>query len=110
MSREKVYALLREHPGEFFSGEEISRRLGVSRAAVWKAIDSLRRDGYTIDARKSQGYCLTGSPDALVEREIRRYLPEGFVCRSCAAFQRWTPPTPILSGRPWRGRLTAPLP
>ena len=80
MSREKVYALLREHPGEFFSGEEISRRLGVSRAAVWKAIDSLRRDGYTIDARKSQGYCLTGSPDALVEREIRRYLPEGFAC------------------------------
>ena len=80
MSREKVYALLREHPGVFFSGEEISRRLGVSRAAVWKAIDSLRRDGYTIEARKSQGYCLTGSPDALVEREIRRYLPEGLDC------------------------------
>ena len=68
MSREKVYALLREHPGVFFSGEELSRRLGVSRAAVWKAIDSLRRDGYTIEARKSQGYRLVAAPDALVER------------------------------------------
>lgn len=74
MSKEHVYALLREQPEAYFSGEEISRRLGVSRAAVWKAIDSLRRDGYTIEARAGVGYRLTAAPDALVEREIRRHL------------------------------------
>ncbi len=74
MSKEQVYALLREQPEAYFSGEEISRRLGVSRAAVWKAIDSLRRDGYTIEARTGSGYRLTAAPDALVEREIRRHL------------------------------------
>ena len=80
MSREKVYALLRQRTGEFFSGEELSRTLGISRAAVWKAIDSLRRDGYTIEARKSQGYRLVAAPDALVEREIRRYLSPDVSC------------------------------
>ena len=43
MSRERVYALLNEHPGEFLSGEAVSAQLGVSRAAVWKAIEALRQ-------------------------------------------------------------------
>ena len=80
MSKERVYQLLHEHPGIFASGQELSARLGVSRAAVWKAVDSLRRDGYTIEARTGMGYRLTGAPDALVEREIRRLLPERACC------------------------------
>lgn len=87
MSREKVYALLRQHLGEFFSGEELSRQLGITRAAVWKAIDSLRRDGYTIEARKSQGYRLVAAPDALVEREIQRYLPPDLSCPELRCLQ-----------------------
>lgn len=80
MSRERVYELLRERPGEFHSGQELSRRLGISRAAVWKAIDSLRRDGYTIEARTGLGYRLTSVPDLLVEREVRRYLSPETAC------------------------------
>lgn len=74
MSKEKIYELLHTSPGPYISGEELSRRLGISRAAVWKAISSLRRDGYVIEARSGLGYRLTFSPDALVEREIRRRL------------------------------------
>ena len=74
MSREKVYQLLRASPEDYISGQELSRRLGVSRAAVWKAIDSLRRDGYVIEAHTGLGYRLSASPDSLAEREIRRYL------------------------------------
>lgn len=74
MSKERVYQLLRRQPEGFLSGEELSRRLGISRAAVWKAIDSLRRAGYTIEARTGLGYRLTAAPDALVEREVRRCL------------------------------------
>ena len=47
MSRQDVLALLREQEGAFVSGEEISHRLGLSRAAIWKAVDALRREGYT---------------------------------------------------------------
>lgn len=74
MSRDQIYRLLAQREGEFLSGQEISRRLGVSRAAVWKAMDALRRDGYTIEARTGLGYRLAESPDALTEREIRRHL------------------------------------
>ena len=74
MSRDRVYALLAGEPERFRSGEEISRALGISRAAVWKAVDSLRREGYNIEARTGLGYRLVAAPDALTEREIRRYL------------------------------------
>ena len=74
MSRDRVYELLAGEPERFRSGEEISRSLGISRAAVWKAVDSLRREGYGIEARTGLGYRLVAAPDALTEREIRRYL------------------------------------
>ena len=74
MSRQTVLALLRQREGEFLSGEELSRRLGLSRTAVWKAVDALRKEGYTIEARTGLGYRLSGAPDALTETEIRRFL------------------------------------
>lgn len=50
MSKEKIFALLSAQAGDFVSGEDISAQLGISRAAVWKAVGALRRDGYTIEA------------------------------------------------------------
>ena len=82
--KERIYRLLLENEGRFLSGQEISAQLGVTRAAVWKAIDALRRDGYTVEARTGLGYRLLGMPDALTEREIRRYLPaDGLVELRC---------------------------
>ena len=75
MSREKVLTLLRAQEG-YLSGEELSRELGLSRAAVWKAVEALRKDGYAIEARTGLGYRLTAAPDALTEREVRRFLGE----------------------------------
>lgn len=45
------------------SGQEISRHLGISRAAVWKKIIALRNKGYVIEALPSKGYCLKSAPD-----------------------------------------------
>lgn len=56
MSRSEVLALLRQD--EYISGEEISRQLGVSRAAVWKAVRALRAEGCRIDSVPNRGYCL----------------------------------------------------
>ena len=55
MSKEQVYQLLQADPGAYVSGQELSRRLGISRAAVWKAISSLRQDGYVVEARTGLG-------------------------------------------------------
>lgn len=72
-SREDVLSLLGRE-GAFLSGQELSRRLGLSRAAVWKAVEALRREGYEIEARTGLGYRLTAAPDALTEPEIRSFL------------------------------------
>ena len=85
MSREKVLSFLRS--GETVSGEELSRALGLSRTAVWKAVQSLRREGYVIEARPGLGYHLTRIPDALTEREIRNFLgPVRTVGRAVVCF------------------------
>ncbi len=47
------------------SGEQLSRGLGVSRAAVWKAVTVLRGEGYDIQALPGQGYVLRTAPDLL---------------------------------------------
>lgn len=76
MSRQKVLKLLKSRPADHISGEEIAQKLGLSRAAVWKAVDALRREGYTVEARTGLGYRLTGVADALSEAEIRGFLGE----------------------------------
>jgi BirA family biotin operon repressor/biotin-[acetyl-CoA-carboxylase] ligase len=58
----------------YVSGQELSRKLGLSRAAVWKHIQTLRRTGYEIKARAHQGYLLTGTPDILSPWELGRHL------------------------------------
>ena len=73
MTKQTVLRLLREHTGEFLSGEAISRQAGVSRAAVWKAVGQLRQEGYGIESVPNRGYCLTRMtaglrPEELAER------------------------------------------
>ena len=70
MSREKVLALLRERQGEYLSGEAMSRELGISRAGVWKAIEGLRQEGYTIASASNRGYRLEAAPDRLRAGEL----------------------------------------
>lgn len=79
MSRQAVLKFLRAHQESCLSGEEMSRELGLSRTAVWKAVDALRKEGYTIEARSGQGYRLLETPDRLSEAEVRDFLgnPKG---------------------------------
>jgi len=67
---EEILQLLKDAPSAFLSGWEISRRLKVSRAAVWKRIERLRASGYEIEASTRSGYRLVQSPDLLTPSEI----------------------------------------
>lgn len=42
----------------FVSGEELAQRCGVTRASVWKAVESLRSRGLKIEAVTNRGYRL----------------------------------------------------
>lgn len=64
MDREQVAALL-AGAGGYLSGEEMSRTLGVTRAAVWKEIEALRSAGWPIESATRKGYRLAGPPPAL---------------------------------------------
>jgi BirA family transcriptional regulator, biotin operon repressor / biotin---[acetyl-CoA-carboxylase] ligase len=56
------------------SGEMISSELGVTRSAVWKQINELRRMGYTISSSQKTGYQLTHTSDKLLPYEIFKHL------------------------------------
>lgn len=74
MDREQVAALL-ARAGGYLSGEEMSRTLGVTRAAVWKEIDALRQAGWPIQSSTRKGYLLAGPPPALSSAYISAQLP-----------------------------------
>jgi BirA family biotin operon repressor/biotin-[acetyl-CoA-carboxylase] ligase len=73
-SEELVLAFLAEAVDEFVSGEAISGKLGLTRAAVWKHVEALRGQGYRIDAVPARGYRLAGVPDRLTALELRPLL------------------------------------
>ena len=73
-SKEAVKAILQKNKKSFLSGEEIGDRLGLSRNAIWKAVRSLRAEGYLIDAETRKGYCLQAEPDLLEEEQIKTCL------------------------------------
>lgn len=72
--KEELLALLSQDKEQFFSGEQLASRLNVTRAAVLKAVASLRGDGYFIDAVQNRGYRLGARPDLLSADTIRRAL------------------------------------
>lgn len=73
-SEEMVLAFLAEAGDEFVSGEAISDKLGLSRAAVWKHVNALRGQGYRIDAVPARGYRLVEIPDRLGALELKPLL------------------------------------
>ena len=72
--KERLLEMLAEREGDFLSGEEASRRLGISRTAVWKHIRRLVEEGYTIEACRNRGYRLAGSPDRLTAAGLLQRL------------------------------------
>jgi len=74
MDRNQIAALLAGAGGRV-SGEEMSRALGVTRAAVWKEMEALRREGWPIESSPRKGYRLAGPPPALSGAYISAQLP-----------------------------------
>lgn len=72
--KESVLKILEENRETSISGEELAKYLSVSRAAVWKAINALRGEGYNITAVTNRGYQLTKDNDLLSAEGIKIFL------------------------------------
>lgn len=73
-TKNRLLEILESERGRYISGEELARRLSVSRAGIWKQIRSLREAGYAIAAVKNKGYCLDISNDRLSLEGMLPYL------------------------------------
>ncbi|WP_010049485.1 biotin--[acetyl-CoA-carboxylase] ligase [Carnobacterium maltaromaticum] len=61
-TKEKVLAFIQEAYPEPISGQLICDKLIISRTAVWKAIQSLKEEGYDIHSQGKSGYYFTQPP------------------------------------------------
>lgn len=69
---------LEQNRGKTVSGQELADTLGVTRAAVSKAVKALRDEGYKISSTPNRGYILADESDVLSEDGIRLLLPEEY--------------------------------
>ncbi len=77
-----------ERPEQYVSGEKLSRQLQCTRAAVWKAIEELRKEGYHIEAIPNRGYRLLASPDKLLPHELQARLTSRWIGSHIVYFER----------------------
>lgn len=77
-TRETLLALFEKNRGSFISGEEIAKKLGITRTAVWKIVKKLQKEGYDITAVTNRGYCLSKDTDILSAEGIKSHLRERY--------------------------------
>lgn len=73
-TKKSVLYTLKKNRGSYVSGASLSKDLSLTRTAVWKQINQLKKDGYGIDASPGLGYKLTQVPDRLLPIEIQYNL------------------------------------
>ncbi len=83
--KEEILRLLRSADGHI-SGQELCNRFGVSRTAVWKAINQLKEAGYEIEAQQNKGYKLMAAPDLMTEAEIKSLMHTEWVAKEVLYF------------------------
>lgn len=69
---EHVYDILSKSP-DFVTGESLAKSLGVSRTAIWKAIQTLQEQGIDITSVRKKGYYLEKG-DILLPQDISKQL------------------------------------
>ena len=71
--KSEILRLLKES-NTYISGQQLCEQFQVSRTAVWKVIDQLKKEGYQIEAVRNKGYRLINSPDVMSKAEIESLM------------------------------------
>lgn len=73
MMKSEILRILKNST-DYVSGQELCSKFGVSRTAVWKAVNQLKEDGYEIAAVPNKGYQIIGCPDLVSADEVLSQL------------------------------------
>jgi len=71
-----ILSLLEQSRGKNISGSFIAEQLNISRNAVWKAINELKKNGHKIESATNRGYCLCADNDILSAQGILPFLSQ----------------------------------
>ena len=74
--KHEIISILEKNRNKAVSGQELADSLNVSRAAVWKAVKTLKDEGYYIEAIPNKGYILLENSDVISSEGIACYLDE----------------------------------
>ena len=70
---EKILRILRDSESGV-GGTELCDKVGISRAAIWAHMETLRQAGFEIIASPHRGYKLLNSPDRLLAEDLQSRL------------------------------------
>lgn len=77
-TKERVLFELIKKGEHTVSGEDIAKTCGVSRAAIWKAVQTLRGEGHAITGTPNGGYLLHAGDAVMSAALVSHYLEERF--------------------------------
>lgn len=69
-TKQKLLICLKKAPQQWVSGQQISHQLGITRAAIWKHIKTLKEQGHTILSAPRKGYRLEEAADLIATDDI----------------------------------------
>lgn len=69
-TRNKLINILANNKGKYISGQELSDALNVSRSAIWKHMNELKKDGFKIETAAKKGYQIIEFPNKLSENTL----------------------------------------
>lgn len=72
--KQQVLKLLEENRGNTINGAKLALELNVTRSAIWKAVKTLQKDGYRIEAVTNKGYSLLQVNDIVSKESITPFL------------------------------------
>ena len=97
--KDAVLHALEQARGERLSGGRLAEALGVSRAAVHKAISVLRAEGLAIDGVPGEGYRLADSDDSLTAAGVQALLSSGCIGREMLVVPSLTSTNTVMKER-----------
>ena len=69
-TRHKLIQMLADHQETYISGQMLSDELHISRSAIWKHMNELKKDGYEIEGKANKGYRIISYPNKLSENTV----------------------------------------
>lgn len=70
-TRSKLIQLLSKSDHQYISGEQLSNELNITRSAIWKHMNELKKDGYEIEGKARKGYRIISYPNKLSENTVQ---------------------------------------